>query len=57
MPFQRKTHPLNWGDKEIRWLISTGMNKTNIYRAMGYKGQPTRSFISRLAALEEQNNA
>lgn len=57
MPFTAKTdHPLNWGDREIAWLLSTDMNPTNIYRAMGYRSdRPSASFLKRLELVEKKH--
>lgn len=49
---QSASHPLNWGDRELSYLVSTGMNMTNLYRAMGYKGRNvTDDFKERVARL------
>lgn len=52
MAFKQLIHPLGWGDKELTWLITTGMNATNLYRAMGYRGTViTPQFKERLYKL------
>lgn len=48
----RTTHPLNWTDTELSYLISTGMNATNLWRAWGYKSnRPSHTFMRRIEHL------
>jgi hypothetical protein len=52
MAFKRIEHPLNWGDTELSYLITVGLNATNLWRAMGYKGnRPSASFMSKIYKL------
>lgn len=46
------THPLQWSDTELKYLISTGLNATNLYRAMGNTGKrPSSDFMARIYRL------
>lgn len=50
--FKPKPHPLGWTDTELAYLISTGMNAANLYRAWGYKtNRPTFAFMQRIYNL------
>lgn len=53
MPYKPKTdHPLGWTDTELKWLISTGMKASNLYKAMGYTGRiPSPAFLRRIEGL------
>jgi hypothetical protein len=53
MPYKAKTdHELDWGDKEIRYMLKRGLKATHIYRLMGYEGRvPTPAFKKRLERL------
>lgn len=54
MPFTSKTdHPLDWTDRELKYLIGQGLPMLYLYKAMGYTGRvPTESFKKRVAALK-----
>lgn len=58
MAFTKKIHPLGWGDKELKYLISTGMNNTNLYRAMGGTVKPhypiPKAFKERVEKLTKE---
>lgn len=63
MAASKKTHPLNWGDEQLAWMIKantdkdTGklMNVASIYRNMGYSLSPRQpvpmSFKKRIEDL------
>jgi hypothetical protein len=59
--FQPKTtHPLDWSDTEIKWMLQVAahhksINNTVIYHLMGYDGQrPNTSFLARLDRLRTE---
>jgi hypothetical protein len=53
MAFTAKTgHPRGWTDEDLKFLISTGMNATNLWRAWGYRSRrPSHTFMKRIEAL------